>query len=105
LPQSRGVAGIGEVRRHGRMLRVNGRDLRAKVVAEGGNLGFTQRGRIEYALSGGHINTDALDNSGGVDCSDHEVNLKILFQHLGSPPQLYLSLYAGYSVTNKNTKS
>lgn len=63
-------------------LRVNGRDLRAKVVAEGGNLGFTQRGRIEYALSGGHINTDALDNSGGVDCSDHEVNLKILFQHL-----------------------
>ena len=59
-------------------LRVDGRDLRATVVAEGGNLGFTQRGRIEYALAGGRINTDAIDNSAGVDCSDHEVNLKIL---------------------------
>jgi len=59
-------------------LRVNGQDLRCKVVAEGGNLGFTQLGRIEYALNGGRINTDALDNSGGVDCSDHEVNIKIL---------------------------
>ena len=59
-------------------LRVDGRDLRATVVAEGGNLGFTQRGRIEYALNGGRINTDAIDNSAGVDCSDHEVNLKIL---------------------------
>src|SRR5690606_38190167 len=44
---------------------------------EGGNLGFTQRGRIEYARRGGRINTDAIDNSGGVDCSDHEVNIKI----------------------------
>lgn len=58
-------------------VRVDGRDLRCKVVGEGGNLGFTQRGRIEYALHGGRINTDAIDNSGGVDCSDHEVNIKI----------------------------
>ena len=54
------------------------RDLRAKVVGEGGNLGLTQRGRIEYALPGGRINTDSIDNSAGVDCSDHEVNIKIL---------------------------
>ena len=59
-------------------LRVDGREVRARVVAEGGNLGFTQRGRIEYALTGRRINTDFIDNSGGVDCSDHEVNLKIL---------------------------
>jgi glutamate dehydrogenase len=59
-------------------VRVNGRDLRAKVVGEGGNLGLTQLGRIEYALRGGRINTDAIDNSAGVDTSDHEVNIKIL---------------------------
>lgn len=59
-------------------LRVNGRDLQARVVGEGANLGVTQRGRIEYALAGGRINTDAVDNSAGVDCSDHEVNIKIL---------------------------
>ncbi|HSJ51864.1 MAG TPA: NAD-glutamate dehydrogenase [Actinomycetota bacterium] len=59
-------------------LRVDGSDLRCRVVAEGGNLGFTQRARVEYALGGGRINTDFIDNSGGVDCSDHEVNLKIL---------------------------
>ncbi len=59
-------------------LRVNGSDLRCKLVGEGGNLGFTQRGRIEYALAGGLIYTDAIDNSAGVDCSDHEVNIKIL---------------------------
>jgi glutamate dehydrogenase len=59
-------------------LRVNGRELRCKVVAEGGNLGCTQLGRIEYALAGGRINTDAIDNSAGVDTSDHEVNIKIL---------------------------
>src|SRR5699024_5296199 len=59
-------------------LRINGRDLRCRVVGEGGNLGFTQRGRIEYALNGGHITTDFIDNSAGVDCSDHEVNIKIL---------------------------
>ena len=59
-------------------VRVDGRDLRCKIVGEGGNLGFSQRGRIEYALDGGRINTDFVDNSGGVDCSDHEVNIKIL---------------------------
>lgn len=58
-------------------VRINGSDLRAKVIGEGGNLGFTQRGRIEYARTGGKVNTDAIDNSGGVDCSDHEVNIKI----------------------------
>jgi glutamate dehydrogenase len=63
-------------------LRVNGRELRCKVVAEGGNLGLTQRGRIEFAEAGGRIYTDAIDNSAGVDTSDHEVNLKIL---LGLP--------------------
>jgi glutamate dehydrogenase len=64
-------------------LRVNGKELRAKVVGEGGNLGFSQRGRIEYALNGGRLNTDFIDNSAGVDCSDHEVNIKIM---LGSLP-------------------
>ncbi|MDT4901728.1 MAG: glutamate dehydrogenase [Pseudonocardiales bacterium] len=59
-------------------LRANADELRVKVVGEGGNLGLTQRGRIEYAQLGGHINTDAIDNSAGVDTSDHEVNLKIL---------------------------
>ena len=59
-------------------VRVNGRDLRARVVGEGGNLGCTQRGRIEFALNGGRINTDAIDNAGGVNCSDHEVNIKVL---------------------------
>jgi glutamate dehydrogenase len=59
-------------------LRINGEDLRAKVVGEGGNLGMTQLGRIEYALKGGRLNTDAIDNSAGVDCSDHEVNIKVL---------------------------
>ncbi|HWM42737.1 MAG TPA: NAD-glutamate dehydrogenase, partial [Burkholderiales bacterium] len=59
-------------------IRVNGADLRCKVVAEGGNLGFTQLGRVEFALAGGRINTDAIDNSAGVSCSDHEVNIKIL---------------------------
>ncbi len=59
-------------------LRVDGADLRCRVVGEGGNLGFTQRGRIEFAAHGGRINADFIDNSGGVDCSDHEVNIKIL---------------------------
>ncbi|HVS33867.1 MAG TPA: NAD-glutamate dehydrogenase [Thermoanaerobaculia bacterium] len=64
-------------------IRVDGRELRAKVIAEGANLGMTQRGRVEYARlgaggKGGRINTDAIDNSAGVDCSDHEVNIKIL---------------------------
>jgi glutamate dehydrogenase len=65
-------------------VRVNGRDLRCKVVGEGGNLGFSQRGRVEYALNGGRLNTDFVDNSAGVDCSDHEVNIKIL---LNSAPR------------------
>ncbi len=59
-------------------IRVDGAQLRCKVVGEGGNLGLTQLGRIEYALAGGHVNTDAIDNSAGVDTSDHEVNIKIL---------------------------
>lgn len=58
--------------------RINGADLRCKIVGEGGNLGFTQLGRVEFALQGGLINTDAIDNSAGVNCSDHEVNIKIL---------------------------
>ena len=58
-------------------VRVDACDLQCKIVGEGGNLGFTQRGRIEYALKGGKINTDSIDNSAGVDCSDHEVNIKI----------------------------
>ncbi|MEU1540516.1 NAD-glutamate dehydrogenase [Actinacidiphila glaucinigra] len=59
-------------------IRVDGGELRVKVVGEGGNLGLTQLGRIEFAQSGGRVNTDAIDNSAGVDASDHEVNIKIL---------------------------
>jgi len=59
-------------------IRVDGQDVRAKVVGEGGNLGLTQLGRIEFARNGGRVNTDAIDNSAGVDTSDHEVNIKIL---------------------------
>ena len=58
-------------------LRVNGEDLQVKVIGEGANLGITQAGRIEFALAGGQINTDFIDNSAGVDCSDNEVNIKI----------------------------
>ncbi|MFF3937562.1 NAD-glutamate dehydrogenase [Streptomyces phaeofaciens] len=63
-------------------IRVDGQDLRVKVVGEGGNLGLTQLGRIEFARNGGKINTDAIDNSAGVDTSDHEVNIKILLNGL-----------------------
>src|SRR5262249_53410473 len=63
-------------------VRVLGQDVRARVVGEGGNLGFTQRGRLEYWARGGSLNTDAVDNSGGVDTSDHEVNIKILLDRL-----------------------
>ncbi|WP_031107196.1 NAD-glutamate dehydrogenase [Streptomyces sp. NRRL S-146] len=63
-------------------IRVDGADLRVAVVGEGGNLGLTQLGRIEFALHGGRINTDAIDNSAGVDTSDHEVNIKILLNGL-----------------------
>ena len=59
-------------------LRVNGADVQAQVIGEGANLGVTQKGRIEFALKGGRLNADFIDNSGGVDCSDHEVNIKIL---------------------------
>ncbi|MBM3632999.1 MAG: NAD-glutamate dehydrogenase [Alphaproteobacteria bacterium] len=65
-------------------VRVDAKSVRAKIIGEGANLGMTQRARIEYALKGGHLNTDAIDNSAGVDCSDHEVNLKILFNILGN---------------------
>src|SRR5207342_2068204 len=68
-------------------IRINGRDLRARCVGEGGNLGFTQLGRIEYAMlgaerRGGRMNTDFIDNSAGVDTSDHEVNIKILLDRV-----------------------
>ncbi|WP_439032585.1 NAD-glutamate dehydrogenase [Gordonia terrae] len=69
-------------------IRVDGNELRAKVIGEGGNLGVTERGRIEFDLSGGRINTDALDNSAGVDCSDHEVNIKILLDAAVSSGEL-----------------
>ena len=59
-------------------IRVDARELRCRVVGEGGNLGFTRRARVEFARGGGRINADFIDNSAGVDCSDHEVNLKIL---------------------------
>lgn len=63
-------------------VRVNANQVRAKVIGEGGNLGVTALGRVEFDLSGGRINTDAMDNSAGVDCSDHEVNIKILIDSL-----------------------
>jgi glutamate dehydrogenase len=68
--------------------RINGNELHCKVVGEGGNLGFTQLGRVEYALNGGLIYTDFIDNSAGVDCSDHEVNLKILLDKEASKGML-----------------
>src|SRR5690606_27849093 len=61
-------------------VRVSGNELRAKVVGEGANLGVTQAGRIEFALRGGRINADFIDNSAGVDCSDNEVNIKIALE-------------------------
>ena len=69
-------------------VRVNGNQVRAKVIGEGGNLGVTSLGRIEFDLVGGRINTDALDNSAGVDCSDHEVNIKILIDSLVTAGQV-----------------
>lgn len=63
-------------------LRVDGREVNAKIIGEGGNLGMTQRGRIEFALKGGRVNTDFVDNVGGVDCSDNEVNIKIFLNGL-----------------------
>ena len=61
---------------------MNGNELRAKIVGEGGNLGFTQLGRVEAARNGVIINTDAIDNSAGVETSDREVNIKILVDRL-----------------------
>ncbi|MGE5626320.1 MAG: NAD-glutamate dehydrogenase [Bacillota bacterium] len=69
-------------------IRLNGSELRCKVIGEGGNLGCTQLGRIEYALAGGRLNTDFIDNSAGVDCSDHEVNIKILLNLVASEKEL-----------------
>ncbi|ABK43965.1 glutamate dehydrogenase (NAD) [Magnetococcus marinus MC-1] len=63
-------------------VRVDAHQMRCRIIGEGGNLGVTQKGRLEFAMNKGRINTDAVDNSGGVDLSDHEVNLKILFAHL-----------------------
>jgi len=71
-------------------LRVNGDELRCKVFGEGGNLGMTQRGRVEYCLHGGSCNTDFIDNAGGVDCSDHEVNAKILLNEIVASGDLTL---------------
>ncbi|NGP53974.1 NAD-glutamate dehydrogenase [Thioalkalivibrio sp. XN8] len=80
-------------------VRINGGELRCRVVGEGGNLGCTQLGRVEYALQGGRINTDFIDNSGGVDCSDHEVNIKILIsvanRHRALTPARRAKLLAG----------
>ena len=73
------------------VLRINGRELRARVAGEGGNLGFTQRGRVEYARSGGRLNTDFIDNSAGVNTSDVEVNLKILLNPLVHAGKLSLA--------------
>ncbi len=72
-------------------VRVDGRELRCRVVGEGGNLGFTQLGRIEFALAGGRLNTDFIDNSAGVDCSDHEVNIKILLNQAVQEGRLNLT--------------
>lgn len=65
-------------------IRVDAKAIQAKIIGEGANLAMTQRARIEFSLKGGRLNTDAIDNSAGVDCSDHEVNLKILFKTLGN---------------------
>jgi glutamate dehydrogenase len=78
--ESESDAAVGD--RANDTVRVNGNQLRAKVIGEGGNLGVTSLGRIEFDLCGGRINTDAMDNSAGVDCSDHEVNIKILVDSL-----------------------
>ncbi len=86
-------AEVGDLANNG--LRVNGNDLRCKVIGEGGNLGVTQLGRIEFARAGGHVNTDFIDNSAGVDTSDHEVNIKIL---------LNLALRAGKLSPEKRIK-
>ncbi len=72
-------------------VRINASEMRCKVVGEGGNLGLTQLGRVEFALNDGRINTDFIDNSAGVDCSDREVNIKILLNLVADDKQLTLS--------------
>ena len=74
--QTESSADVGD--RANDAIRINGGEVMAKVVGEGANLGCTQKGRVEYAMKGGRLNTDSIDNSAGVDCSDHEVNIKIL---------------------------
>ncbi|MFC4654528.1 NAD-glutamate dehydrogenase [Rheinheimera marina] len=83
-------------------VRVNGKEVKARMIGEGGNLGTTQRGRIEYAMHGGRINTDFIDNVGGVDCSDNEVNIKILLNALVSSGDMTLKQRNEllYSMTN-----
>ncbi|ACA86424.1 NAD-glutamate dehydrogenase [Shewanella woodyi] len=71
-------------------LRVNGNEVQARIIGEGGNLGCTQLGRIEYAANGGRMNTDFVDNVGGVDCSDNEVNIKILLNALVADGEMTL---------------
>jgi glutamate dehydrogenase len=78
--ESESDADVGD--RANDLVRLNANQVRAKVIAEGGNLGVTALGRVEFDLCGGRINTDAMDNSAGVDCSDHEVNIKILIDSL-----------------------
>lgn len=76
------------------ILRIDATEIRAKVIGEGANLGMTQRGRIEYALRGGKLNTDFIDNSAGVDTSDHEVNIKILTSAIMASPKSKMDLKA-----------
>ncbi|EAR22835.1 NAD-glutamate dehydrogenase [Nitrococcus mobilis] len=71
-------------------VRIDADELRCQIIGEGGNLGLSQLGRVEFALAGGRINTDAIDNSGGVDCSDHEVNIKILLNRVADEGGLTL---------------
>ncbi|UVJ41335.1 NAD-glutamate dehydrogenase [Arthrobacter sp. CJ23] len=87
-------------------IRVNGNELRARIVVEGGNLGVTQRGRIEAALNGVLLNTDAIDNSAGVDCSDHEVNIKIFVDRMIAAGKMPASERASFlhSLTDEVTR-
>ncbi len=84
-------------------LRINGSELRAKVIGEGANLGVTQLGRIEFAENGGLINTDFLDNSAGVDSSDHEVNIKILMSDVMGAPSSKMTVAARNTLLEKMT--
>ncbi|MDP3532116.1 MAG: NAD-glutamate dehydrogenase [Alphaproteobacteria bacterium] len=71
-------------------LRINAKELNAKIIGEGANLAITQLGRIQFALNGGRLNTDSIDNAGGVNCSDHEVNIKILLNDVMRAGELTL---------------